>query len=76
VRKKRRGQNGLSGGKYMYFDYKKGEMHLMGDDMGTVWIFGVNIYPKANVLPLSFASTNICPLRCLDEGVNVGRLFI
>jgi hypothetical protein len=39
--------------------------------MGTVWMEGVNIYPKENDLPLSFASTNICPLGCLDGGVNV-----
>jgi hypothetical protein len=32
---------------------------------------GVNIYPKANDLPLPFAPTNICPLRCLDGGVNM-----
>jgi hypothetical protein len=45
-------------------------------ELGTVWIFGVNIYPKENDLPLPFAPTNICPLGCLDEGVNVGGLFI
>jgi hypothetical protein len=36
--------------------------------MGMV---GVNIYPKENDLPLLFAPTNICPLGCLDGGVNV-----
>jgi hypothetical protein len=38
---------------------------------GTVWMVGVNIYPKENDLPLLFAPTNICPLGCLDGGVNV-----
>jgi hypothetical protein len=33
---------------------------------GTVWMAGVNIYPKENNLPLPFAPTNICPLGCLD----------
>jgi hypothetical protein len=28
---------------------------------GTVWMVGVNIYPKENDLPLPFAPTNICP---------------
>jgi hypothetical protein len=32
---------------------------------------GVNIYSKKNDLPLPFAPTNICPLGCLDGGVNV-----
>jgi hypothetical protein len=41
----------------------------MGNN-GTVWMVGVNIYPKENDLSLSFAPTNICPLRCLDGGVN------
>jgi hypothetical protein len=45
-------------------------------DRGPIWILGVNIYPKTNVLPLSFAPTNICPLGCLDGGENVGGLFI
>jgi hypothetical protein len=36
-----------------------------------VWMVGVNIYPKENDLPLPFAPTNICPLGCLDGGVNV-----
>jgi hypothetical protein len=40
-------------------------------DMGTVWMVGVNIYPKENDLPLPFAPTNICPLGCLNGGVNV-----
>jgi hypothetical protein len=40
-------------------------------DLGTVWMVGVNIYPKENDLPLPFAPTNICPLGCLDGGVNV-----
>jgi hypothetical protein len=31
----------------------------------------VNIYPKENDLPILFAATNICPLGCLDRGVNV-----
>jgi hypothetical protein len=39
--------------------------------IGTVWMVGVNIYPKENDLPLPFAPTNICPLGCLDGGVNV-----
>jgi hypothetical protein len=34
-------------------------------------MLGVNIYLKENDLPLLFAPTNICPLGCLDEGVNV-----
>jgi hypothetical protein len=38
---------------------------------GTVWMIGVNIYPKENDLPLPFAPINICPLGCLDGGVNV-----
>jgi hypothetical protein len=38
---------------------------------GTVWMVGVNIYPKENDLPLLFAPTNICSLGCLDGGVNV-----
>jgi hypothetical protein len=38
---------------------------------GTVWMVGVNIYLKENDLPLPFAPTNICPLGCLDEVVNV-----
>jgi hypothetical protein len=38
---------------------------------GTVWMVGVNIYPKENDLPLLFAPTNICPLECLDGVVNV-----
>jgi hypothetical protein len=38
---------------------------------GTVCMVGVNIYPKENDLPLLFAPTNICPLGCLDGGVNV-----
>jgi hypothetical protein len=40
-------------------------------NLGTVWMVGVNIYPKENDLPLPFAPTNICPLGCLDEVVNV-----
>jgi hypothetical protein len=32
---------------------------------------GVNIYPKENDLPLLFVPTTICPLGCLDGGVNV-----
>jgi hypothetical protein len=40
-------------------------------EKGTVWMIGVNIYPKENDLPLLFAPTNICPLGCLDGGVNV-----
>jgi hypothetical protein len=40
-------------------------------DNGTVWMVGVNIYPKENDLPLPFAPTNICPLGCLDGGVNM-----
>jgi hypothetical protein len=32
---------------------------------------GVNICPKENDLPLSFAPTNICPFGWLDGGVNV-----
>jgi hypothetical protein len=39
--------------------------------MGTVWMVGVNIYPKTNDLLLPFALTNICLLGCLDGGVNV-----
>jgi hypothetical protein len=39
--------------------------------LGTVWMVGVNIYPKENDLPLLFTPTNICPLVCLDGGVNV-----
>jgi hypothetical protein len=39
--------------------------------MGTVWMLGVNIYPKENDLPLPFAPTNICLLGCLDGVVNV-----
>jgi hypothetical protein len=42
----------------------------MGNN-GTVWMVGVNIYPKDNGLSLSFAPTNICLLGCLDGGVNV-----
>jgi hypothetical protein len=38
---------------------------------GTVWMVGVNICPKENCLPLPFAPTNICPLGCMDGGVNV-----
>jgi hypothetical protein len=38
---------------------------------GTVWMLGVNIHPKENDLPLPFAPPNICPLGCLDGGVNV-----
>jgi hypothetical protein len=41
------------------------------EDQGTVWMVGVNIYPKENDLPLPFAPTNICPFGCLDGGVNV-----
>jgi hypothetical protein len=37
----------------------------------TVWMVGVNIYPKENDFPLLFAPTNICLLGCLDGGVNV-----
>jgi hypothetical protein len=37
--------------------------------IGTVWMIGVN--PKENDLLLTFAPTNICPLGCLDGGVNV-----
>jgi hypothetical protein len=40
-------------------------------NLGTVWMVGVNIYPKENDLPLPFPHTNICPLGCLDEVVNV-----
>jgi hypothetical protein len=40
-------------------------------NLGTVWMVGVNIYHKENDLPLPFAPTNICPLGCLDGGVNV-----
>jgi hypothetical protein len=40
-------------------------------DQSTVWMVGVNIYPKENDLPLPFAPTNICPLGCLDGVVNV-----
>jgi hypothetical protein len=39
--------------------------------VGTVWMVGVNIYPKENDLPLLVAPTNICLLGCLDGGVNV-----
>jgi hypothetical protein len=38
---------------------------------GTVWMVGVNIYPKKNDLPLPFVPTNICPLGCLYGVVNV-----
>jgi hypothetical protein len=34
-------------------------------------MLGVNIYAKENDLLLLFAHTNICPLGCLDGGVNV-----
>jgi hypothetical protein len=37
---------------------------------GTVWMVGVNIYPKENDLPLPFAPP-ICLLGCLDGVVNV-----
>jgi hypothetical protein len=39
--------------------------------LGTVWMVGVNIYPKENDLSLPFAPTNIYPLGCLDGVVNV-----
>jgi hypothetical protein len=39
--------------------------------LGTIWTVGVNIYPKENDLPLLFVPTTICPLGCLDGGVNV-----
>jgi hypothetical protein len=41
------------------------------EDKGTVWMVGVNIYPKENDLPLPFAPTNIFFLGCLDGVVNV-----
>jgi hypothetical protein len=44
-------------------------------DYGTVWMVGVNIYPKENDLPIPFAPTNICPLGCYGTvwmlGVNI-----
>jgi hypothetical protein len=36
--------------------------------ISTVWMVGVNIYPKENDLPLPFAPTNICPLGVWMEG--------
>jgi hypothetical protein len=49
-----------------YREKRKGKRYL-----GTVWMVGVNIYPKENDLPLPFAPTNIWPLGCLDGPVNV-----
>jgi hypothetical protein len=46
-------------------------IHAILPHHGTVWMVRVNIYPKENDLPLLFAHTNICPLGCLDGGVNV-----
>jgi hypothetical protein len=36
--------------------------------MGTVWILGVNIYPKENVLPLPFAPNKFALLGVWIEG--------
>jgi hypothetical protein len=47
------------------------EQLYISPNMGTVWMVRVNIYPKENDLPLSFAPTNICPLWCLDGEANV-----
>jgi hypothetical protein len=35
-------------------------------DHGPVWMQRESVYPKANVLPLPFASNNIYSLGCLD----------
>jgi hypothetical protein len=40
------------------------ELHYVCFTKGTVWMV-------ENDLPLLFAPTNICPLGCLDGGVNV-----
>jgi hypothetical protein len=37
-------------------------------NMGTVWILGVNIYPKENVLPLPFAPNKFALLGVWIEG--------
>jgi hypothetical protein len=55
----------------IYVSIPKIDTYYIPPPLGTVWMVGVNIYPKENDLPLLFAPTNICPLRCLDEGVNV-----
>jgi hypothetical protein len=47
------------------------EQLYISPNMGTVSMVRVNIYPKENDLPLSFAPTNICLLWCLDGGANV-----
>jgi hypothetical protein len=39
---------------------------LIRSDKRSVWMQGVNVYLKANVLSIPFASNNICPLGCLD----------
>jgi hypothetical protein len=49
----------------------RSSLYAPGIPLGTVWMVGINIYPKENGLSLSFAPTNICPLGCLDGGVNV-----
>jgi hypothetical protein len=46
-------------------------VRVVSVNMSTVWMVGVNIYPKENDLSLPFAPTNICPFVCLDGGVNV-----
>jgi hypothetical protein len=51
---------------FIHFTHARHQPHI-----ATVWTVGVNIYPKENDLPLLFAPTNICPLGCLDGGLNV-----